>query len=61
MPAIRNDIKRKLKDCGRSIVDLSRECEIEYRRLTGNLNGYWHIREEEEQRIRLTLAKWCCR
>ena len=58
MPNIRYDQKKNLKSCSKTAADLSRTTGIEYRRLSGALNGYWYLRPEEDLLIRKTIEEW---
>jgi hypothetical protein len=58
MPAIRQDIKDSCETTGHSLADLSRETDILYPRLSGAVNGYWHLKNQEEERIRRLLLEW---
>ena len=58
MPDIRDDIKGSLHELGHSMADLCREAGINYKRLSGIVNGYWYARPEEDRKIRKTLEGW---
>ena len=58
MPDIRDDIKLSVRLCGKSIASVSRATGIEYRRLSGFVNGYWYISPEEEANIRRVIEQW---
>jgi hypothetical protein len=51
LPKERIDIREKLKAAKKSIADLCRETKIDYRRLSGIINGYWVGKPEQEKRI----------
>lgn len=58
MPDIRNDIKTSLRNVGHSMADLCRETGINYKRLSGIVNGYWYARPEEERSIHEAISAW---
>lgn len=58
MPEVRTDIKQSLKDVGKTIADLCRESDINYKRLSGLINGYWCFRSNESHCIELILEDW---
>lgn len=58
MTGIKLDLKQELRECGRTIADLSRSTMIEYRRLSGYMNGYFSIRPDEETEIYRQIEDW---
>lgn len=58
MPMKRDDITKQCEDVGKTGADLSREVDMDYRRLSGILLGYWHARPEEERKIQSVLRQW---
>lgn len=58
MPEIRSDIKETLRQAGRTLADLCRETGIEYKRLSGIVNGYWHASLSDDRAIADALARF---
>ena len=58
MPEIRTDIKKTLQEVNRTLAELCRATDINYKRLSGGVNGYWNFRPKEEFKIKQILATW---
>jgi len=58
MPKIKDDIKAKLKELGKSMADLSRDIEVPYNTLSGYLNGYYGMPDKVFTKISNQFQVW---
>ena len=58
MPQVRNEDLSQLIQMKKYVADLCRETNIEYKRLSGILHGYWNARPEEDRAIRKAFSNW---
>lgn len=58
MPELRDDIKIYLIELQKTTADLCRDSGIDYKRLSGGINGYWHFRADENGKILETIERW---
>ena len=54
-------IKSKLDRVGKSVADVSRETGLPYQRLSGYVNGYWALSDEQQNAFDGCLKRAECR